>query len=129
MFIHPLIDANGGGQSGCSKNYMVSACVGPSDITPGYFKRAHFHFSVSLSLFLLFSKTFKTLSHSTMGQTKFDAVKVGTGEDLVTLTRWVIAQQQSTPEATGDLTLLLTAIQFGCKFVASKVKQAGLINL
>lgn len=24
----------------------------------------------------------------------FDAIKVGTGEDLVTLTRWVIAQQQ-----------------------------------
>ncbi|KAG2234929.1 hypothetical protein INT48_000356 [Thamnidium elegans] len=59
----------------------------------------------------------------------FDAIKVGTGEDLVTLTRWVIAQQQEAPEATGDLTLLLTAIQFGCKFVASKVKQAGLINL
>jgi fructose-1,6-bisphosphatase I len=25
---------------------------------------------------------------------KFDAIKVGTGEDLVTLTRWVISQQQ-----------------------------------
>lgn len=36
---------------------------------------------------------------------------------------------QHVPEATGDLTLLLTSIQFGCKFVASKVKQAGLINL
>ncbi|KAG1048943.1 hypothetical protein G6F43_008701 [Rhizopus delemar] len=60
---------------------------------------------------------------------KFDAIKAGTGEDLVTLTRWVISQQQDVPEATGDLTLLLTAIQFGCKFVASKVKQAGLVNL
>lgn len=29
-----------------------------------------------------------------MGSEKFDAIKVGTGEDLVTLTRWVIAQQQ-----------------------------------
>jgi fructose-1,6-bisphosphatase I len=36
---------------------------------------------------------------------------------------------QATAEATGDLTILLTAIQFGCKYVASKVKQAGLINL
>jgi fructose-1,6-bisphosphatase I len=60
---------------------------------------------------------------------KFDAVKVGKGEDLITLTRWVISQQLHAPEATGDLTLLLTAIQFGCKFVASKVKQAGLVNL
>lgn len=25
---------------------------------------------------------------------KFDAINVGTGEDLVTLTRWVISQQQ-----------------------------------
>jgi fructose-1,6-bisphosphatase I len=29
-----------------------------------------------------------------MAAGKFDAIKVGTGEDLVTLTRWVIAQQQ-----------------------------------
>lgn len=29
-----------------------------------------------------------------MSAGKFDAIKVGTGEDLVTLTRWVIAQQQ-----------------------------------
>ncbi|KAI9252923.1 fructose-1,6-bisphosphatase [Phascolomyces articulosus] len=64
-----------------------------------------------------------------MGETKFEEISVGRGEDLVTLTRWVISQQQDAPEATGDLTLLLAAIQFGCKFVASKVKQAGLINL
>jgi fructose-1,6-bisphosphatase len=36
---------------------------------------------------------------------------------------------QASSDATGDLTILLTAIQFGCKYVASKVKQAGLINL
>ncbi|KAG0164028.1 hypothetical protein DFQ28_009015 [Apophysomyces sp. BC1034] len=59
----------------------------------------------------------------------FDEIKGGRGEDLVTLTRWVLAQQQEVPEASGDLTILLTAIQFGCKFVASKVRQAGLINL
>ncbi|KAG1473820.1 hypothetical protein G6F56_000726 [Rhizopus delemar] len=64
-----------------------------------------------------------------MTSNNFENIQVGTGEDLITLTRWVIAQQQDVPEATGDLTLLLTAIQFGCKFVASKVKQAGLINL
>ncbi|KAI9313137.1 fructose-1,6-bisphosphatase [Dichotomocladium elegans] len=60
---------------------------------------------------------------------KFDQVKVGRGEDLITMTRWMISQQQTCPEATGDLTLLMAAIQFGCKFVASKVKQAGLVNL
>lgn len=59
----------------------------------------------------------------------FEKIRAGTGEDLITLTRWVLSQQQRTEHATGDLTLLLTAIQFGCKFVASKVKQAGLINL
>ncbi|KAI7869312.1 fructose-1,6-bisphosphatase [Spinellus fusiger] len=64
-----------------------------------------------------------------MTDIKFDAIKVGKGEDLVTMTRWVLSQQQLAAEATGDLTILLTAIQFGCKFVASKVKQAGLINL
>jgi fructose-1,6-bisphosphatase I len=59
----------------------------------------------------------------------FEKIQAGQGEDLITLTRWVIAQQHKAQHATGDMTLLLTAIQFGCKFVASKVKQAGLINL
>ncbi|CAO3665797.1 unnamed protein product [Umbelopsis vinacea] len=59
----------------------------------------------------------------------FTKINVGSGTDLMTMTRWVLAQQQATAEATGDLTILLTAIQFGCKYVASKVKQAGLINL
>ncbi|KAG2180409.1 hypothetical protein INT44_003413 [Umbelopsis vinacea] len=59
----------------------------------------------------------------------FTKINVGDGTDLMTMTRWVLAQQQASAEATGDLTILLTAIQFGCKYVASKVKQAGLINL
>ncbi|KAH8553937.1 fructose-1,6-bisphosphatase [Umbelopsis sp. PMI_123] len=59
----------------------------------------------------------------------FTKINVGSGTDLMTMTRWVLAQQQASAEATGDLTILLTAIQFGCKYVASKVKQAGLINL
>ena len=29
-----------------------------------------------------------------MGNTKFEEITTGRGEDLVTLTRWVIAQQQ-----------------------------------
>ena len=33
------------------------------------------------------------------------------------------------PKATGDLTLLLTAIQTTCKFIATNVRKARLINL
>ncbi|GAA5992022.1 hypothetical protein JCM11641_003143, partial [Rhodosporidiobolus odoratus] len=41
----------------------------------------------------------------------------------------VLSQQQNHPIATGDLTLLLTAIQTTCKFIATNVRRAGLINL
>ncbi|KAF8939026.1 Fructose-1,6-bisphosphatase [Dissophora ornata] len=50
--------------------------------------------------------------------------------DLITLTRHVFQTQvEDHREATGDLTLLLTAIQLGCKFVASNVRKASLINI
>lgn len=38
----------------------------------------------------------------------FDAIKVGTGEDLVTLTRWVIAQQQVNKKKGVHISFLLT---------------------
>lgn len=44
----------------------------------------------------------------------------------------VLQQQHSLPKevgATGDLTLLLTAIQTTCKFIATNVRRAGLLNL
>ncbi|KAG0240228.1 fructose-1,6-bisphosphatase [Mortierella sp. GBAus27b] len=50
--------------------------------------------------------------------------------NIITLTRHVFQNQvENHSEATGDLTLLLTAIQLGCKFVASNVRKASLINI
>lgn len=46
------------------------------------------------TLFLLISLHIKLNLNKKMVSEKFDAIKVGKGEDLVTLTRWVIAQQQ-----------------------------------
>ncbi|PVU94686.1 hypothetical protein BB561_002342 [Smittium simulii] len=49
--------------------------------------------------------------------------------DLLTLTRYVLEMQRLNPSASGDLTLLISAIQLGCKFVESCVRKANLINL
>jgi len=49
--------------------------------------------------------------------------------DIATLTSMVLTEQRKHKEASGDLTLLLTAIQFACKFVSSCVRKANLIHL
>jgi len=50
--------------------------------------------------------------------------------DLITLTRHVLSDQlRLGSAATGDLTLLLTAIQLTSKFIATSVRKARLINL
>ncbi|KAF8323066.1 inositol phosphatase [Clavulina sp. PMI_390] len=50
--------------------------------------------------------------------------------DLITLTRHVLSEQfRLGTAATGDLTLLLTAIQVTSKFLATNVRKARLINL
>lgn len=49
--------------------------------------------------------------------------------ELLTLTRHVLNEQRRHHDASGDLTLLLVSIQLGCKFVASSVRKAGLVNL
>ncbi|TFY62757.1 hypothetical protein EVJ58_g3664 [Rhodofomes roseus] len=50
--------------------------------------------------------------------------------DIITLTRHVLSQQFNLGAvATGDLTLLLTAIQTTSKFIATNVRKARLINL
>jgi hypothetical protein len=51
--------------------------------------------------------------------------------EIVTLTSHVLQAQHSglDAEATGDLTILLTAIQTTCKFIATNVRRAGLLNL
>ncbi|OLY82834.1 Fructose-1,6-bisphosphatase, cytosolic [Smittium mucronatum] len=47
----------------------------------------------------------------------------------MTLTRYVLEMQKDHPNATGSLTMLISAIQVGCKFVESCVRKARLINL
>eukprot|EP00897_Mesotaenium_endlicherianum_P008824 jgi/Mesen1/7970/ME000422S07129 len=49
--------------------------------------------------------------------------------DLMTLTRFVLNEQGRHPEARGDLTILLSHIVLGCKFVCSAVNKAGLAKL
>ncbi|KAL5223382.1 hypothetical protein ABZP36_028095 [Zizania latifolia] len=49
--------------------------------------------------------------------------------DLMTITRHVLNEQSRNPEARGDLTILLSHIVLGCKFVASAVNKAGLAKL
>ncbi|KAL5533345.1 FBP1 [Sanghuangporus sanghuang] len=50
--------------------------------------------------------------------------------DIITLTRHILSDQiRLGPAATGDLTLLLTAIQTTSKFIATNVRKARLINL
>ncbi|KAJ1660024.1 Fructose-1,6-bisphosphatase [Dispira simplex] len=52
-----------------------------------------------------------------------------TQTNIITLTRHVLTEQYRHKDATGDLTLLLTAIQLGCKFVESCVRKAALVYL
>ncbi|XP_047532635.1 fructose-1,6-bisphosphatase 1 isoform X2 [Vanessa atalanta] len=47
----------------------------------------------------------------------------------MTLTRWVLAQQRTAPEATGDLTQLLNSIQTAVKAIQSAVRKAGIAKL
>lgn len=50
--------------------------------------------------------------------------------DLVTLTRFIIEEQQRlAPEATGELSLLLNALQYAFKFIAHTIRRAELVNL
>ena len=49
--------------------------------------------------------------------------------DPSTLTRYILAQQRLHKEATGDLTLLVSAIATACKAISSAVRRAGLTNL
>ncbi|ORY01213.1 fructose-1,6-bisphosphatase [Basidiobolus meristosporus CBS 931.73] len=53
-----------------------------------------------------------------------------TKTNIVTLTRYLISQQtKHAPEATGDFTLLMAAIQLGSKYVATQVRKARLLEL
>lgn len=49
--------------------------------------------------------------------------------NLMTLTRFLIAEQRKYPSATGELTTLLNALQTAVKSVSSAVRKAGMTNL
>lgn len=51
------------------------------------------------------------------------------GLDSVTLTRFVLQGQRKYHEATGDLTLLLAAVQLACKVTETCVRRAGIAKL
>lgn len=47
----------------------------------------------------------------------------------ITLSRWILAQQKTHPEATGDFSILLTSIQLACKVISHACSKAGIFNL
>ncbi|XP_064607807.1 fructose-1,6-bisphosphatase isozyme 2-like isoform X2 [Liolophura sinensis] len=53
----------------------------------------------------------------------------GIDTDCITLTRYVLAEQKKHPQATGDLTQLLTALLTAVKAVSSAVRKAGIASL
>uniref|UniRef100_A0A7S3EDZ9 fructose-bisphosphatase n=2 Tax=Rhodosorus marinus TaxID=101924 RepID=A0A7S3EDZ9_9RHOD len=51
------------------------------------------------------------------------------GIDSLTLSRFVLQMQQMSAEATGDLTILMNALQISCKVVETCVRRAGIAKL
>ncbi|EMG49070.1 fbp1 Fructose-1 [Candida maltosa Xu316] len=49
--------------------------------------------------------------------------------DIITLTRFILQEQQNVKSATGELTILLNALQFAFKFIAHNIRRAELVNL
>ncbi|KAI0819502.1 fructose-1,6-bisphosphatase [Trametes gibbosa] len=95
----------------------------PSLVSPSVLLRPHI---ISLST---------VDAHPRLARTSYSTHAAMSGEeqpntDLITLTRHVLSDQfRIGPAATGDLTLLLTAIQTTSKFIATNVRKARLINL
>jgi fructose-1,6-bisphosphatase I len=50
-------------------------------------------------------------------------------ENPLTLTHFIMNSQQNHPEATGDFTIILHAFEIASKYVSSKVRAAGILNL
>jgi len=53
----------------------------------------------------------------------------GIDTDPVTLTRFILAEQHKHPEASGDLTIMMSSIQLACKTIATAVRKAGIAGL
>lgn len=49
--------------------------------------------------------------------------------NYMTLQRFVLAEQKKIPQATGDLTQLITSIQTAIKSVSSAVRRAGITHM
>lgn len=49
--------------------------------------------------------------------------------DPMTLTRFILSGQEQHPEARGDLTIILMAIQTATKAVSSAIRKAGIAGL
>jgi len=50
-------------------------------------------------------------------------------DNPITLTHYIMNSQQKFKEATGDLTIILNAFEIASKYVSSKVRAAGILNL
>ena len=46
--------------------------------------------------------------------------------DPFTLSAWILSQQRKTPQARGNLTMLLNAVGVGCKYLSNAVRRAGI---
>ncbi|CAI4048342.1 hypothetical protein SUVZ_12G4030 [Saccharomyces uvarum] len=53
----------------------------------------------------------------------------GFDTDIITLPRFIIEYQKQFKNATGDFTLVLSALQFAFKFVSHTIRRAELVNL
>lgn len=53
----------------------------------------------------------------------------GVVTDCMTLTRYLLEEQRKYPEATGDLTQLMSHVLTAVKAVGSAVRRAGLVSL
>eukprot|EP00208_Stichococcus_sp_RCC1054_P005140 CAMPEP_0206136814 /NCGR_PEP_ID=MMETSP1473-20131121/2037_1 /ASSEMBLY_ACC=CAM_ASM_001109 /TAXON_ID=1461547 /ORGANISM="Stichococcus sp, Strain RCC1054" /LENGTH=353 /DNA_ID=CAMNT_0053529609 /DNA_START=178 /DNA_END=1239 /DNA_ORIENTATION=+ len=71
------------------------------------------------------------MKHSPSGNHIMDAAAQELeNTDPETLSSWILMQQrEKAPDASGNLTMLLTAVAVGCKFVASAVRKAGLAGM
>ena len=89
-----------------------------------------FYLSFSFYHYCLFYPSFLII-YSTMSEANDKIAKqMNVDTDIITLTRFILQEQQNVaPTATGELSLLLNALQFAFKFIAHNIRRAELVNL
>eukprot|EP01016_Furgasonia_blochmanni_P054962 TRINITY_DN9124_c0_g1_i2.p1 TRINITY_DN9124_c0_g1~~TRINITY_DN9124_c0_g1_i2.p1 ORF type:complete len:395 (+),score=150.42 TRINITY_DN9124_c0_g1_i2:62-1186(+) len=78
------------------------------------------------------TQVFSQVYHSSFNlqhNMEYKAPMSGDSSDPMTLSRHIIQTQQKHKEAHGDFTILINAIAVACKYISSKVRRAGLVNL